>query len=553
MTEAKKVGEGHHRHSADTQRLLRLRVNPGGVFRFFHQPGVDFPTAQPVPRRGILPRMKAVRWGGGALLFFLLWGAGCSGSEADGSSGDGDGDGDSPGDGDGDGDGDSPGDGDGDSPGDGDGDGDGDAPIPTFSGCEAGADDLPPRDGAIIHVSPAGAGLVTVDGSETTLRSVLSGAAEGDTILLAEGTYTFDEAGTDSYTGLYITTPNVTLRGETGDASDVILDSNYADHGMQTALISVDAPGVVLADLTVKRSIFHLVHLWENGDDAILFNVTLEDGGQQFVKASPGEGIVDGVEVACSRFLMSDEGRDNVWGYGDSDGGTTCYTGGIDTHDSTNWWVHDNHFEGIYCDTEGGRPAHGKKASDRDDQTYAGGLAEHAVHMWNSASGTGHIIERNRVVDCARGIGIGLAETVYGTIIRNNVLSSSFPASGEHDVAITVERGVDTSVLFNTVYYGNADAYPNSIEIRWGETDNVTVHGNFTSGSLGLRDGATAVETDNVTEADPTDFRDPGAGDFRAASCESASLAAPHPDVTDDFEGAARSETPTVGAYECAE
>ncbi len=518
--------------------------------------------------------MATMRWGGGALVLGLLCGSACGGSDG-GSSGDGDGDGDSSGDGDvsgdgdssgdgdgdtsgdgdgdvsGDGDGDSSGDGDGDMPGDGDGDGDGDAPAPLPASCDDMAAALPMRSGATIHVTPAGAGRVTVDGGETTLRSVVAGASEGDTIVLASGTYAFAEAGDDSYTGLYVTTPNITIVGETGNADDVILDSNYADHGMQTALVSIDAPGVVLADLTVRRSIFHLVHLWENGDDAILFNVTLEDGGQQFLKASPGDGTVDGVEVACSRFVMTEEGRDNVWGYGDSDGNTTCYTGGIDTHDSTNFWVHDNLFQGIYCDTDGGRPAHGKKSGDRGDQTYSGGLAEHAIHMWNSASGTGHVIERNRIVDCARGIGIGLSETVYGTTIANNVISSSFPASREHDVAIIVERGVDTSVLFNTVYHGNDDAYPSSIEIRWSETDNVTVHGNFTTGAIRMRDGATANETDNVTGAGTSDFRDPSADDYRWSSCDVAQSASSHPDVTNDFEGTPRSQTPTVGAYEC--
>jgi hypothetical protein len=215
--------------------------------------------------------------------------------------------------------------------------------------------------------------------------------------------------------------------------------------------------------------------------------------------------------------------------------------------------VHDSHFEGIYCDTDPGRPAHGKKGPDRDNQTYSGGLAEHAVHMWNSASGTGHIIERNRIVDCGRGIGIGLADTVYGTIIRNNVLSSAFGASGEHDIAITVERGINTSVLFNTIYYGNENAYPNSIEIRWAETDNITVHGNFTTGVIALRDGATATERDNITSTPESAFLNPNTGDFNWANCVLAAQAAPHAEAADDFLGTARGTAPTVGAYECVE
>src|SRR5690606_27972587 len=117
----------------------------------------------------------------------------------------GDGDGDTPGDGDGDlpgdgdGDGDASGDGDGDLAGD--GDGDGDTPmVPTFAACADQAEDLPERSGASINVIPAGPGRVTVDGNETTLRSVIAGAADGDSIVLGTGTYTFDEADAGSYT-----------------------------------------------------------------------------------------------------------------------------------------------------------------------------------------------------------------------------------------------------------------------------------------------------------------------------------------------------------------
>jgi hypothetical protein len=176
--------------------------------------------------------------------------------------------------------------------GDGDGDGDGDAsggesgdgdalpPLPTQTpGCAERGAQLPARTGQTVEVSPGVPGRVTVDGGETTLRSVIAGAAEGDTIVLAPGTYTFDEAGTDEYTGIYVTTPNITIRGSSADPTDVVLDSNYADHGMQTAVISLDAPGVVLAGFSVQRSIFHLIHLWENADDAIIFDVVMIDGG----------------------------------------------------------------------------------------------------------------------------------------------------------------------------------------------------------------------------------------------------------------------------------
>ncbi len=419
------------------------------------------------------------------------------------------------------------------------------------STCGALRAELPVRTN-VISVEAAGDGQVLANGEQTTLRAVIQGAASGTTIELLPGTYELPEASSGEYTGLYFTNPDVTLRGASGNAADVIVDSAYHDQGEQTAAISVDAPGIVLADFTVQRSIFHLVHLWANGDDAVIFNVRLVDGGQQFLKASPGDGTVDDVEVSCSAFVMTDEGRDNVWGYGDQEGSTTCYTGGIDTHDARNWTVRYSHFEGIYCDTAGGRPAHGKKASDRGDQSYAGGLAEHAIHMWNSEQGSSHQIYGNSIVDCARGIGIGLVDPVYGTRVTNNSVFSSFPASREHDVGIIVEHGTDIDVSHNTVFFSHPDAYPQAIEIRFDDTRAVSVENNLTNRAIRERDGALAEQANNVSDADPSWFVEPDAGDLHLLDCDAVPSAERLDRVELDIDGQERAAQTPLGADECA-
>ena len=461
---------------------------------------------------------------------------GAGGAEADGSGGEGNG---ATGDG-----------GTGESSGSG---GTGGRDVAPPSTCDDIRASLPTRDGVVIEVSPAGDGRVTVDGSETTLRSVVQSASSGDVIELQPGTYPIAEADAGDYSGLYFTEPDVTLRGATGDASDVVIDSAYRDHGGETAAITVDARGVVLADFTVRRSIFHLVHLWANADATRIFNVHLIDGGQQFLKASPDEGTVDDVLVACSRFVMTDEGRDNVWGYGDPQGDTTCYTGGIDTHDARNWEVRYNHFEGIYCDTDPGRPAHGRKADERGDQTYAGGLAEHAIHMWNSEQGSGHMIDANTIVNCARGIGIGLVDPVYGTDVTNNTVFSEFAGSREHDVGIIVERGVDTNVSHNTVYFSHSDAYPNGIEIRFDSTSNVTVENNLANVAIAERDGATTTQAGNVTDAEAQLFVDAESGDLHLADCDAAPTTSRSPLVEQDLDGETRTDPTQVGADDCGQ
>lgn len=414
--------------------------------------------------------------------------------------------------------------------------------------------ELPPRNGAEIIVAPAGDGQVTVDGQMTTLRSVVSGLSSGDTVLLQDGTYTFDDSPDGSYSGLYFTTPDVTLRSMSGEASAVILDSAYVSHGGSTAPITIDAAGVVVADITVQRSIFHLIHLWASGDDAIIHNVNLIDGGQQFVKASPGNSaIVDNVEVSCTSFTMTDAGRDNVWGYGSQDGATTCYTGGIDTHDATNWYVHDSYFAGIYCDASGvQRPAHGRFPEQRDGMTYNGGLAEHCVHMWDSESGSGHVISRNRFFDCARGIGLGFNDQVYGSQILNNMVYSQHAGSGEHDVGISIEEGVDTWVAHNTVFFSHPDAYANRIEYRFNTTTNLTMHGNLTNGEIRARDGAVAADVDNVLVAEATWFVDADAGDLHLVNCDTPGSVGVVGEVPNDFDGDARTGSTTPGADHCS-
>lgn len=430
-------------------------------------------------------------------------------------------------------------------------------PAPMSSSCIARSEAIAAGTGATIEVEPAGPGMVRVGEATRTLRDVVRGASTGDTILLADGTYTFPPGGGGAFTGLYFTTPGITLRSASGDASAVIIDSAYSDHGNSSAPITVAAADTVLADFTVQRSVYHLIHFWADGDSATVHNVTMIDGGQQFVKASPGGNErVDEVEISCSRFLMTDAGRDNVWGYGSTSGNTTCYTGGIDTHDSRDWHVHDNYFEGIYCTPDGvQRPAHGVNPETRGGETYTGGLSEHAIHMWDSESGSGHLIERNHIVNCARGIGLGFNVDTYGTIIRNNMIFSEFPGSREHDVGISVERAHDTSVVNNTVFFSSDSAYSSTIEYRYASTNNVDIRNNLTSHRIRMRNDAVAELSGNITDARAEWFVDAAAGDLHLASCaiEDVVDAGDGDAVTDDFDGAVRSGATDIGADECAE
>ncbi len=429
------------------------------------------------------------------------------------------------------------------------------ATRPVTSSCAVRGENLPERTGSQIIVSSAGPGQVRVDGELTTLRQVVSDAQPGSTIALEDGTYTFAEASAGSYTGLYFTKPNITLRSLSGDVDAVVLDSAYADHGEQTGLITIDAKGVVLANLTLKRSIFHLVHLWKDADDVVIHNLRLLDAGQQFLKSSPGAGTVDSLEVSCSDFMMSAAGRDNVWGYGSQEGGTRCYTGGIDSHNGRNWTIHDNAFNGIYCDATGvARPAHGKKSADRNNMTYQGGLSEHAVHLWDSEANSSHTVVRNHISNCARGIGLGIQSEVYGGLIANNMIFSEHAGSGEHDVAISIMRGHGTVVANNTIFYLSADAYANAIEYRWDTSADLRIVNNLSNGTLKARNSATALLESNVSDAEAAWFTSASTGDLHLRDCSQSGVVGAGqsvPGVSDDYDADLRDGQIDIGADQC--
>ncbi|OFZ71588.1 MAG: hypothetical protein A2451_01705 [Bdellovibrionales bacterium RIFOXYC2_FULL_39_8] len=390
------------------------------------------------------------------------------------------------------------------------------------------------------------------------MRAVISAAEEGSTILLADGTYTFIENG--NYNGIYITKPGITIRSSSGDPEKVILDASYSDLGGETAPITVAAQSITIADITIKRSIFHLIHLWNGSDNVKIHNVHLIDGGEQFIKSSPGDtNRINGGSVTCSKFIMTPIGRQNVWGYGTQYGGTRCYTGGIDTHSTNSWQISDNYFEGIYCESSGGHPIHGKKRTDVAYVTYVGGLAEHAIHMWNSDAGTRHIIERNTIVNCARGIGLGLGSTlrIHGGIVRNNMIFSSHPGGSEHDVGIMLEGGADVQIYNNTLFFSHSNAYANAIEYRFSTTTGATISNNLTNKAIARRDSASGILTTNVTTASSSWFANLASGNLHLASCsipelsESGSVIDTNAvDVDNELrDGLA----PDIGADQCVE
>lgn len=419
----------------------------------------------------------------------------------------------------------------------------------------------------IIRIFPAGKdhgpGEIKADGRIMPLRQAILNAPADSTLLLAKGFYKLPESQAEKqYTGLYLRNNNITLIGDSTDPADIIIDGAYQDLGQTAGVLSIEGSNATIANLTLTRSIFHLMHLWKGADNITVHNVHFIDGGQQFLKSSPGQGAIEGGAVRCSQFLMTETGRDNVWGYGKANGWTTCYTGGIDTHNTHNWLISDNRFEGIYCNASGvARPAHQGKPELRNHQTYTGGLSEHAIHMWNSKKGSEHIIKNNQIINCARGIGIGLKDSVYGGLVMNNMIVNTFPGSREQDVGIAIYNSAGAKIFNNTVFFSHKRSYPNTIEIiHAGDksthmTNSVT--NNLTNRMIRLRSGGRASMLSNVHTASADWFVNAEKGDLHLASCPKAPLVIASGSSLDavsvDIDDAPRAFIYHIGADQCAE
>ncbi|NKB71235.1 MAG: hypothetical protein GKR89_29535 [Candidatus Latescibacteria bacterium] len=334
------------------------------------------------------------------------------------------------------------------------------------------------------------------------LAALVAEAPALSTILLEDGLYQSD-LESESQRRLIFRRPGVTLKSASGRAEAVVIDGQYRTG----ELLFVLAANVVVADLTLTRSIDHLIHVSTPGAEAVtgvqLRNLRLIDGGEQFVKINAGGqgGFVDDGLVEDCFFQLTEEGRPHIER---QPGG--CYTGGIDAHAARGWIVRGNHFRDIYCAGEG--------------------LAEHAVHFWRSSRDTQ--VENNHIINCARGIGFGLDDTqearVYADdpypgirpiahfdgLIRNNVIFAAIPW---YDTGIELHYARGAQVYHNTVVSTTAaSGFFSSIDYRFPPTQ-VRIYNNLTRRITRRAEGEADLQA-NLQDTPLSYFANAEEGDF---------------------------------------
>lgn len=398
-------------------------------------------------------------------------------------------------------------------------------PAPGF-GCEP----LPPPDpgDTIVDVDP---------GMADILPDIVRNAAPGTTIRLADGTYTMT-APDEGNRRLQFLTADVTLRSASGNRDSVVIDGEYITREM----IFISADRVTIADLTITRAIDHPIHVTGSEGhtlNTLLHNLRIIDGGEQFVKVNSdgGGNFADDGTLSCSYFELTPTGRTMVE---PNPGG--CYTGGIDAHGARGWRVHDNTFVDIYCDN--------------------GSLAEHAIHFWSASRDT--LVERNTIINCARGIGFGLVEMGadraypddpypgvgyighYDGVIRNNIIHADIPY---FDTGIELDQARGSVVVHNTIV--QPPSAFSSIDYRFANTE-VTIRNNIVR-NITVRNGAVGTVESNL-ETDATGhFVDPQSYDYhlRPDAGAAIDMGIPVPEAGLDIDGESHDNgPPDLGADE---
>jgi hypothetical protein len=371
-----------------------------------------------------------------------------------------------------------------------------------------------PPDGPTIRVN-----------NVSELEHAVASVRPGDTILLADGSYTLH--GT-----IDLATPRVTLRGAGRDPASVVLRGGGMTGDSVGVGISVSAPWVTIANLTIRELGYHAIQVRgeQGASHFTLHHTRLQDTGQQLLKGSVSADrkYADEGLVACSEFAYTTHAPSD-------------YTNGIDLLATSGWVIRDNRFARIR-----GPEADGWRAGP-------------AILIWAAADGT--VVERNLIVDSSRGIALGLTDEPHkyarngqraydhaGGLVRNNVIVN---LNRWADEAIEANAARDARIEHNSVLVEGST--PWSIGVRFPASE-ALIRNNLTNHRIFLRDGGRANLDGNVTSARRSWFVDAPRADLHLAAAGRPAIDAgvSIADAADDFDRTVRpaGRAPDAGAFE---
>jgi chitodextrinase len=374
---------------------------------------------------------------------------------------------------------------------------------------------------AAIQVTTQSSGGQTINVSSVaelvSAVSVANNSSSPTVIALADGTYQLSSF-------LNISADNVTIKSQSGTRANVIIRGDaISSNASVLFILRIEGDSFLAQDLTIggrcRYSAIQIVG--EAGaSNGTIRNCIVQDSYEHLLKSSTDE------VTGASGWIVEDCLFRFTAGIAPAQ-----YNGGIDVHLGTNWIV--------------------RRCLFQDIASPATSACQHAISFWNGS--TGCLIERNKIIDCDRGIGDGLSGHTAnnGNTIRNNMVYHSFNEHQFADISVIVENATNSSVYHNTIFIEHA--YPNDIEYRF-TTTGAVIRNNLTNKPIRSRDGGTATVSDNVTSSTSGYFVSFAAGDLRLSTAIAGVVdaGATIESVTTDYEGTSRPQGPAydIGADE---
>lgn len=372
----------------------------------------------------------------------------------------------------------------------------------------------PPR-GEVIHVATVEELLAAVDRLQPA-----------GTILIADGHYRLPRVV------VLDGKRDVALRGASADATNVTITGRGWDRGAQgDDLIHIGhCDGVTIADLTFAdcRSYGIKVEA-ENGPRNVhIYRCRFRDIGVRAIKGSAGKdadvravkGSVRGCAFENTRVPPAD------WLFGGD------YISAIDMMALDDWTFSDNVFRNIKGRNGGARAA---------------------IFIWVRSRRI--VVERNRIVDCDRGIAFGNPGESTANVpgerlahVEDGVIRNNFIAGGP-DCGIELWHADRIKVLHNTIWRPETN-WSRGIRIGTG-TAHTEIVNNLVHGEIRFEGGGADVRRNLAGRWDDY-FVDPTYGNLALtpAAIDAIDRAEPRPDVADDIQGRARPDRPDLGAWE---
>jgi hypothetical protein len=356
--------------------------------------------------------------------------------------------------------------------------------------------------------------------TEPQLQTAMGNLQNGDTILLADGTYPLTSS-------LYINGRNdVTIRGAAGSTNVVLLGKGMdnTNYGNVPFGIWSNGTNTTIAHLTIRDTWDNEIIFNPGAQSPLVYCVRLLNAGSQFIKSNPtdvnnGLGVNNGVVEYCWLEYTGSPPGNHGTGVG--------YFNGISAHAAQNWIIRGNLFKDLH---------------NPDSAAY---LWNPAVLFWRHSTNT--VTEQNIFFNVDRAVAYGLDNTTpyfdhAGGVIRNNfvylapgLMSASRTASS--DGSLIAWNSPGTQIDHNTVLLNSNEFFV--VEFRFSTTTNGTARNTLGDAPIHLRDSATATLASNLLSAVPGMFVNPAGADLhlRASATNAIDQGLTLSSVTNDIDG----------------